>query len=604
MKDKITKVIVFLSFFLLFISISNKYLSIKLWDYDFWWHLATGKYIVENTALPDKDPFSFVSNLDENKNINPTREKLILKSYWLSQILFYKIYNGFNEKGIILLRSFILFLVVFFIFLWFRRQKVSFYIIFPFVFLVFSHTMKFTGERPVLFTVLFSVLIFFILDNFKHRKGKLIFFLIPLMLLWANMHGGFILGIVFIFAFIVGETLNYFIFKKGEINKKALMTLLIVGIIAIAFSAINPNGFDAFLTVTKQNKIFQAGVQEYYSPFYLYKYHVRLIDWEYIILLVFFPILALLRNKKIDIVYYLLLGGLLFMSVTALRFTIYYICIGTMISGRELHCLLEGYFRKGSVNKFKFELITSFLILISSLLFTFGFLNFDKITFAKATTLSVPKGAADFIESNNIQGNMYNDMAFGGYLIWRFYPQKTAFKAFIDTRQINFTVMKEHEMISLSTVSLYNSELPKDKKPLWERLLDHYEIDVIVIDTMDAFGWVRPITFSLIKSDKWIPVFTDLISVVFVRDKEENKELIEKYRVPEDVVYNMIIVRLINWATVNRKNPQYLISTGDVFFNMGRYDDALKAYLYADNRLPGKKRIKEKITVTKEKIGK
>jgi hypothetical protein len=570
-----------------------------LWDYDFWWHLATGKYIVEHHTLPDKDPFSFVSNLDENKNINPIREKLILKSYWISQILFYKIFTSFHEKGIILLRSFILFAVVFLSFLWFRRQKVSFYIVFPFVFLIFSQTMRFTGERPVLFTILFCVLIFFILDNFKHRQSKLIFLLIPLMLLWANMHGGFILGIVIILAYIAGESLNYFIFKKGEINKKALITLSIVGIIAIAVSWINPNGFAAFMTVTKQNKIYQAGVQEYYSPFYLYKNHLRPIDWEYVFLSILCPILALLRNKKIDIVYYLLLGGLLFMSVTALRFVIYFVCIATLVLGRETHYIFENYLRKVSVNKSKFELITSCLILLSALLFTFGFLDFNKITFAKATTLSVPKGAADFIESNNIQGNMYNDMAFGGYLIWRLYPQK---KVFIDTRQLNFVVMKEYEMISLSMISLYNRELPKDKKPLWERLLDHYDIDVMVIDTMDAFGMVKPIIFSLTKSDTWAPVFSDIISVVFVRDKQENSEIIEKFRVPDDVLNNMIIVRLTNWAQTNRKNPQYLISTGDVFFNMGRYDDALKAYLYADNRLPGQKRIKERIAVTRDKL--
>ena len=212
-------------------------MSIKLWDYDFWWHIATGRYIVETKTIPDKDPFSFVNNLEENKNINPAREKVVLKSYWLSQVLFYKIYDVFNDKGMIILRSLILFSTVFLIFCWFRRNKVSFYIIYPLVFIVFCQTMRHAGERPVLFTILFSVLIFFILDDFKQRKSKLLFLLIPLMLLWANMHGGFILGIIFILAFIAGETLNYFIFKKVGVGKKALMTLMIVGIIAIAISA-------------------------------------------------------------------------------------------------------------------------------------------------------------------------------------------------------------------------------------------------------------------------------------------------------------------------------------------------------------------------------
>jgi hypothetical protein len=569
-------------------------MSINLWDYDFWWHLATGRYIVETKSIPDKDPFSFVNNLEENRNINPKREQLILKSYWLSQVLFYKIYDAFSDKGIIILRSFILFAVIFLIFFWFKRCNVNFYIIYPFLFLVFSQTMRFTGERPVLFTALFSVLVFIILDDFKKRKSKLLFFLIPLMLLWSNMHGGFILGIVFILAFIVGEALNHFILKKSEVGKKALITLLIVGIIAIAVSAINPNVFDAFLTLSKQNKMYQTHVQEYYSPFSLYKEHLRPIDWEYIILLAVCPIVVILRNKKFDIVYFLILCGLLYMSLTAIRFVIYFVCIGTMIVGRELHYILEDYFKKVSFNKLKFEYVASFMILISSVLFTFGFFDFNKVTFAKALTISVPKGAADFIESHSIKGNMFNDMGFGGYLIWRLYPEK---QVFIDTRQVNYTVMQETGMISLALLSLDENKrtLPEGKKPLWERLLDHYNIDLIVIDTVEVFGSIRPIVFSLMKSDQWIPVYGDLISIVFVRNSKENAKFIDKYRLSEDVVYNLIIVRLTNLSTINRENPYYLISIGDVFYNIGRYKDAMQAYIYADNRHPGKTFIKEKI---------
>lgn len=603
MKKRIISIIVFLSFFLLFISIINKYMSIKLWDYDLWWHLSTGKYIVETKTIPDKDPFSFVNKLEENKSINPTRERYILKKYWLAQVFFYKIYDAFGDKGIIILRSLLLFATIFFVFSWFKRNNVSFYIIYPLVFLVFSQTMRFTGERPVLFTVVFTVLIFFILDDFKQRKSKIIFALVPLMLLWANMHGGFILGIVFIGAFMAGETLNYFIFKKGLVSKKALMTLLIVGIIAIAVSAVNPNGFDAFLTLTKQNKMFQAGVQEYFSPFTLYKSHLRPIDWEYIALVALFPVILALRNKKIDIVHLFILCGLLYMSVTALRFIIYYVCIGTMIIGKDLHCLLEDYFKKVNINKLKFESLAAVLIFISSLLFTFGFLDINRVTFAKAVTISVPKGAADFIESHDVQGNMFNDMGFGGYLIWRLYPKK---QVFIDTRQLNYAVMREFEMITLSMISLDKNrrEPPPGKKPLWERILDHYDIDLIIIDTIDVFGGIKPLIFSLIKNDSWAPVYGDFISVVFVRNNQENQELIDTYRLPEDVVYSMVIVRLTNWASLNKKNPQYLLSLGDVFFHMGKYEDALKAYRYADKRYPNKEFVRKKIDILERQLEK
>lgn len=598
MNKKIIKILVFISFFLLFISFINTYFSIKLWDYDFWWHIATGRYIVEHKALPDTDPFSFINNLEENKNPHPLREQFILKQYWLAQVIFYKVYDAFGDRGIIFLRSFILFSTIFLIFWWFNRQKVGFYITYPFLFFVFHQTIIFSGERPVLFTVLFSVIVFVILDDFRQRKGRLIFSLIPLMLIWANLHGGYILGIVIILAYIVAEVIH-FIFKKDAFDKKVFITLCIVGLLTLAVSAINPNGFSAFLSLNPQGKLFQAYVVEYQSPFRLYKMHMRSIDYEYIFLIILFPILAILRNKKTPVVHYLLLLGLLYMSITALRFVIYYVCLSAMILGRELYFLLDEYSEKVNFDRSKFTFIASILLLVSSILFTSGYADFNRISFTTAKRATVPKGAADFIEAQKIQGNMFNDMGSGGYLAWRLYPWK---KIFADTRQLNYIVTTEYSWIMGAIKSIKNPELPKGKKPLWERLLDHYKIDFVVINSTDLFGQVTPLVFSLIKDEKWIPVYCDIISVVFVRDVKENAEIIDEYRLADDFIYNAIISNLAQWAMINKNNPEYLVSLGDVFYNMGRYNDALNAYTYADKRYPNQEEIKLKIDITKKQL--
>ena len=600
MQNRIIKIIIFISFLLFFISAMNSYMSINLWDYDFWWHISTGRYIVENNTVPDKDPFSDVNNLEENKNAHPAREQFILKQYWLAQVLFFKIYDAFGDKGIIILRSLILFSMVVIVLWWFNRQKIDFYITYPFIFFIFLQTMGFIGERPVLFTMLFAVVTFFILDDFKQRKSKSIYFLIPLMLLWANLHGGFILGVLIIMVFIAGET-TQFILKQDKRDRKALLTLCIVGFIAIAASVVNPNGFSVLFLFSEKAKIFESGTQEYFSPFTLYSNKIQPIEMEYIILIVLFPLLAILRNKKIDIVYYFLLCILLYMSVSAARYLIYFISIGSMILGRELYYLIEDYFTKVNVNRFKFSVVASSCIFISTVLYAGGFLDIDKISFAKAEKFSVPKRAADFIMTNNIEGNMFNDMGFGGYLIWRLYPQQ---KVFIDTRQLNYTLVKEHEWISYARESVMNPELPEGKKPLWERLLDHYKIDLIVLDTVDVMGSTKPFLFSLLKSDKWVPVHVDIISVVFLKENRTNEDIIKEHRIDKELVYYSVIARLTQLAMLNKTNPQYLFSLGEVFFNMGRYEDALTAYTYADKRLPDQEGIKLLIDFTKERLQK
>jgi hypothetical protein len=585
----------------MFVSFINSYLTMKLWDYDFWWHISTGRYIAESKVLPDEDPFSFVNNLEENEYIHPTRAGFILKQYWLSQILFYKVYSAFDEKGMILLRSALLFATVFLVFVWLQRHNVKFYIAFPAVFFAFQSTMVYTGERPVLFTILFTVIAFFILEEFKRKESRALFALIPLMFLWANLHGGFIMGNILILTWIIGETINLLL-KRGSVNKNALITLCISGFAAVGVSGLNPNGFTAFLSVlpslsSQKSTIFHSNIQEYASLYSLYSSKVRGIDWEYIILALLFPALALLRRRKMDIVYYILLTGLLYASFNALRFMIYYVCIAAMILGREMHYFMQDYLGKHKRNEFRFEAAVASLVLISSVVYAGAFIDAKKITFERAERYSIPEGAVDFIESSQVKGNMFNDMGFGGYFIWRLYPWK---KVFTDTRELNATVLAEYDWIIRSVVSLENKELPEGKKPLWERLIDHYNIDIIVLDTMDIYGLTAPVITSLLKSDKWVPVYSDLISVVFLRDINENEEIISSYRLPDDAVYNSMIIRLTQWSQINENNPRYLISLGDVMYNMGRLDDALKAYEYAERRLPGIKIIERKKEAVKE----
>lgn len=587
MKIKTIKILTLLSFFILFSAFSYNYLSVKLWDYDFWWHIATGRYIVENGHLPSSDPFSYTSELAENKNLYPLWESFILKQYWLAQIIFYLIYKTFGDMGIIILRSLILMSVVLSVFWGLKRKDVNFYISFPFVFLTYLTTLTYTGERPVLFTLLFSVLVFLLIDGFKNNRTKTIFLLIPLMLLWANMHGGFIIGDIIIVVFIIGETLNI-ILRRFTYAKHELLIFYSVAVLSIAVSYINPNGFAAFIiALSPTYKIFQSGIQEYQSVFYLYRNNIRSIDIGYIALAAIFPIILILRvrARKMDLSHIILLSGLLFMSITALRFMIYYVAIGAIVLGREANHLIEGLFaNRGFLRKQKW-LLNAFavIILLSSIAYTIGVINFERFKFAKATRYSVPEGAVNFIEGKRLSGNIYNDFGFGGYVTWRLYPWK---KTFIDTRSLNSTVISESKWIILATESIKNKKLRDGKIPLWERLLDHYNIDLILLSNLDTFGTVPPLLITLLESDKWVPVYVDLISVIFIRNSENNLKIIKKYKVPRDDVYNAVVIQATQWALFKENNPLYLISLGDIFHKMGRMNDALTAYEYALKRFP------------------
>ena len=77
------------------------FFAVKVWDIDFWWHIAAGKNILETGVIPSVDPFGMY---DAANACGQT----VLKSEWLGQVLLYSVYRWFGLDGIILFRAGIL----------------------------------------------------------------------------------------------------------------------------------------------------------------------------------------------------------------------------------------------------------------------------------------------------------------------------------------------------------------------------------------------------------------------------------------------------------------------------------------------------------------
>jgi hypothetical protein len=595
MKTKTIRILSPLSFLILFSTFFYIYLSaLNLWDYDFWWHAATGRYIVTEVHLPEKDPFSFTSTMEENKNSFPERENFFLKQYWLAQILFYIIFDYTGPTGIIFLRAVILFFTALIVYWRLQRSGVSFYISFVFVFIFFMISMRSLGERPVLFSILFTSVVFFLLEDFRDRKGKTLFLLAPVMLLWSNMHGAFILGVIIISVFMFGEMIKIF-FKKSSLTKREMRIFYGATGLALIFSFINPTGWDAFfMAFSPKYDIFLKGIQEYQSPLYFYINKIRTLDYAYFTITLMFPVILILRNRKIELIHLILLSGFFIMGLRASRYGIFYAVVGSMIMGKEFNALINEVVKKrvSEGSHKKIECGFAIAALISASLFTAGYFKYENLKFGIANRSTIPEAAVNFIERNKIQGNMFNDYGFGGYITWRLYPRKN----FIDSRSLNRTVMNEYGWLTDATKKVEGIKTTNDKIPLWETLLNHYKINFVFMSLMDAFGQVFPLILELAESDRWVPVYLDRMSVIFIKNTADNSDIISRFKVPEDDVYNVLIAKSTILAMSDRINPRYFISLGYIFSKLGRNEDAVKAYKYAFERWKDpdlEKKIKE-----------
>jgi hypothetical protein len=296
-----------------------------------------------------------------------------------------------------------------------------------------------------------------------------------------------------------------------------------------------------------------------------------------------------------DLTHVILLTGFFIMAAKTGRYSIYYVSIAAMVLGRETDILLKNLF-KGRISEGTYKkIITCFSILslLSALLLFIGVFKFELLRLDLARGSYVPVDAVDFIEKNRLPGNILNSHPYGGYVTWRLYPWK---KTFIDTRWLNYTLQSEYAWMTGAVESISENGLPKDKRPLWKRLLDHYNINFILFDTLDVYGNVPKLLLTLAGDDEWVPVYCEPIAIIFVKNTHENHNIIEKFRRPKEDVYNTAISIASQMAIYNRRNPRYLMTLGKTFYEMGRLRDALTAYRYASERIPSDSTIKEKIT--------
>jgi hypothetical protein len=118
----------------------------------------------------------------------------------------------------------------------------------------------------------------------------------------------------------------------------------------------------------------------------------------------------------------------------------------------------------------------------------------------KLDASSYPIGAADWLAAHPEVGtHMYNQYGWGGYLAYRFYPEKN--------RQV--FIFGEAELMGDPLLNQYDDV--QNLRPDWKAILAQYDVDYVVFNTGDALSNV------LATQPDWKLVYQDKVAVIFVR---------------------------------------------------------------------------------------
>lgn len=575
---------------LLFIFIFGLF-SVEIKDPDFWWHLKTGEYIYQTGSFPAADPFAYTSLPKDPIHPESKRIKFILTQYWLAQLVFYWIYHLFGFQGIIYLRALIFTLLIFLIYRSIRREGLGPY--FSVVFLIpavlILHT--FTGERPQLFSFLFAFILINLLEGFRvsslHKspisglKQSRIYLLpIPfIMLFWANLHGGFLTGIIIILGYLLSEGIKYLSKKFGQpIPFSSLKLLIVVTTISMLLTIINPNTYNVIPFLIEFGKgPYKSLITESMSPITLLKegfYEPQLIT--YFILLFINALLLVMNIKKIDLTDVVISAGLILISLSASRFIPFYTPVGILMIARYGSGILNNLFRMETYKTFMKKLQIPLAIILSVILILV--INNTDLFKSGIRSNTYPEGAAKFLKEHRISGNMFNPYIWGGYLIWALYPD---YKVFIDGRAL----IEEIFFQEVRVLEAY----PKNMEgfPEWKALLNAYKVNFIVTFSVGNFsGLLVPLIPALLNDPEWQLVYMDNISLIFLRESPENREMIEKFGLPKEWLWNEVAVEAGLKAKVYPKNINYYITMGDAFLAKRSYKEAKEAYLKAQTINP------------------
>ena len=152
-----------------------------LYDGDPGWHIRTGEFILQNGAVPQHDLFSFT---------RPGESWFAWE--WLADVIFAKLHAWGGLEALVAFAAVALCGSAALLLCWLLRRGVGLWIALSLTLAVASASSIHNLARPHLFSLLLFTVALWVLDEDRRRPSALVWSLVPLAALWANLHGGFV----------------------------------------------------------------------------------------------------------------------------------------------------------------------------------------------------------------------------------------------------------------------------------------------------------------------------------------------------------------------------------------------------------------------------
>jgi hypothetical protein len=477
-------------------------------DTDTWWHLQAGRVTLESGHILQTDLFSHTRYGTPWVNHS-----------WLSQVILYWLFERFSYAGLGLWMGAVV--TAAFAFVYLQMEGDVFTRAFLVVLAAAASAVVWIA-RPQLLSFLLTAVVAYVLHLFKWRKVNRLWLLPPLFVLWVNLHAGYALGFMLLAAFVAGEVANHALAVLAPaddpatgsahcpvVDWRGIGLVVGVGLLSAFLLVINPNTTRmwTYYLETVRVGVLRDFIQEWQSP----DFH-PLYTQPFIWLLLATLAAMGLSGRRADGTDLAMVGGFAYASLLAGRNIGPFALVTAPVLSRHVAAALLRWGRalraRGWLSAPRRRALTPALGAVN-----WGLLGLIVALAGLKTCVplrpafnealqrdSLPAGAVAWIQAHQPEGKLFNHYNWGGYLIWRLWPD---YQVFVDGR-----------------TDLYGDEILRDyveiqrAGPQAVSLLDKYEVALVLTMTDDALS-------SLLRCRQdWSLAYRDEIATVWKAGRE------------------------------------------------------------------------------------
>lgn len=481
-------------------------LSIRLFgDAGIGWHIRTGQQMLASHSIPHTDLFS-----------STMAGKSWFAWEWLYDLFVGKLAATLGLNGVVWLTAVVIAAVFAGTFRYLTSRGADIFVGLLLLLLAVSASSIHFLARPHVFSWLLTLIWFWILDS-SERDGtaskKKLWILPFLMLLWANLHGGFLIGFALLGIFWLDALWNWGQANENRIedmlakvaSRRRAWQLFYVGLACGAATFVNPFGWKlhshiyAYLT----NRFLMDHIDEFQSP----NFHAIAPRCFLLLVLIALATFALqgrhLRMSDALTSMFAIYSGLYASRNIPVSSVLLVMIVAPLI---PTSLRAGGFFRRMSTVEAGLRghvwpilaVAATFLVVANG-----GHVGSNLAMDAHFGETRMPVAAVDYMQQHDVRGPVLTPDYWGGYVIYKLYPRD---QVVVDDR---------HDLYGEQFFKSYLKFIRA--QPGWETFLHEHAAGSILLPRDGA------VAAALGNTEGWKTIYSDNLSIIYVPTSDSTR---------------------------------------------------------------------------------